>query len=63
MPESQVDEFIKNNDISIAMLCIPRQSVDQLLTDFITVELRHIGISHTLILPENTVILLLKMFI
>lgn len=27
MPESQVDEFIKNNDISIAMLCIPRQSV------------------------------------
>lgn len=27
MSESQVDEFIKNNDISIAMLCIPRQSV------------------------------------
>lgn len=27
MPESQVDEFIKKNDISIAMLCIPRQSV------------------------------------
>ena len=27
MSESQVDDFIKNNDISIAMLCIPRQSV------------------------------------